>query len=1062
LLNKGSFAEILYRVKVKYCCFFLKDTIVMHLKSLKSLKRLSTQKFLIAFMLSAVLASILAFGWIYPPYTISKYIQQIGVKGTTLNLPKGTWVEYMFWANGGEKVSFTVSNFIGTINVCIYDGSNWQYCDQSFSSPVTKEWTYSTSGVYRVAIRAVDTDTTAILRWDKYTCGWLWCSSTNEGKSQNNPMPIIGYRGGIEATLDNYQENHWYRYPADPLPSYYGSGYYSFVVSIVGSSGTSYGLAVYDSSGNEINGVCSVAYPLYLYVKATSSSSYLVRVSPAVLSSSINEYHLQVHRPMISNYTLSTTSVKPGDEFTINYNIWNPFPHSITVWLGASIEDSTGKLLDSPQYDVSVSLSPGYNWYSRKFKVPSDALLGKYNLRIAIWGKKNSDGTMDILFDYRKYDGVLTVSVPSNPQITYAAASPSTVAPTDSTTVTVKWIFYRACTGGCYVVANAYGDWAPTQELARIYQGVDGNYGVEQSKSFTVTIPSSVSLGTHYIRVGFCYAYSPAPSYNDLGQCTHVDIPVTVQKVATAITVSPSSFTVNSGGSVQFSAQLLDSSGKPLANKPVTWSSNIGNCNPSSTTTDAGGYAYTMCYAPSVSSDTTMSVTAAFGGDAKYQQSSRTVSGTVKAATYQVTVDPNGGRVYVDGSAIVSRTTYSWTYGSTHTLDPDSGYSPSAGVRLIFTSWSDGNTLDPRTITVTGAVTYVAQWRKQYQLTISVSSQAAGTTSPAPGQYWYDEGGAVTVTATASSGYVFDHWELDGASAGTSPTITVSMNGPHTLKAVFSSAPQQSFYVVVRGTNNLIYYALCTLTGCGAWSQVPQGSTPDSPAAVLVGSTLYLAVRGSYDTIWFSSLDLSTGSFSGWSQIPGSTPSRPALTAYGTKLFLVVRGSNNVIYLKTYDTSTKTWTDWASLPGSTPDAPAAVAVNGQLHVAVRDSSGAIWHGRRDLSTGNWLGWVKLDGMTFQPPALTTDGTNVWLAVLGTNQLIYLRQWSGSWSNSWISPPSGSSSATPAVKIVSGYLTVTVKSSTSSAIYYCYRDLASGNWGSWQPINGYTPSAPVAP
>jgi hypothetical protein len=58
-----------------------------------------------------------------------------------------------------------------------------------------------------------------------------------------------------------------------------------------------------------------------------------------------------------------------------------------------------------------------------------------------------------------------------------------------------------------------------------------------------------------------------------------------------------------------------------------------------------------------------------------------------------------------------------------------------------------------------------------------------------PGTYVYNASTAVHVTALPSVDYVFDHWELDGASAGSAGSFSVLMNQDHTLKAVFSPAP---------------------------------------------------------------------------------------------------------------------------------------------------------------------------------------------------------------------------------------------------------------------------------
>ncbi|MEM0302074.1 MAG: CARDB domain-containing protein, partial [Archaeoglobaceae archaeon] len=55
------------------------------------------------------------------------------------------------------------------------------------------------------------------------------------------------------------------------------------------------------------------------------------------------------------------------------------------------------------------------------------------------------------------------------------------------------------------------------------------------------------------------------------------------------------------------------------------------------------------------------------------------------------------------------------------------------------------------------------------------------------------------VTATASSGYIFDHWELDGNNVGTSPSYTVTMNAPHNLVAVFRQTQREvdlTFFII--------------------------------------------------------------------------------------------------------------------------------------------------------------------------------------------------------------------------------------------------------------------------
>lgn len=72
---------------------------------------------------------------------------------------------------------------------------------------------------------------------------------------------------------------------------------------------------------------------------------------------------------------------------------------------------------------------------------------------------------------------------------------------------------------------------------------------------------------------------------------------------------------------------------------------------------------------------------------------------------------------------------------------------------------------------------------------LTITSSLGGTTKPVPGVYSYEEGSNVPVEAIADSGFIFDHWELDGVNVGTALTYTVLMDTMHTLHAVFVTAP---------------------------------------------------------------------------------------------------------------------------------------------------------------------------------------------------------------------------------------------------------------------------------
>ncbi|MEM2598330.1 MAG: ABC transporter substrate-binding protein [Thermoproteota archaeon] len=81
--------------------------------------------------------------------------------------------------------------------------------------------------------------------------------------------------------------------------------------------------------------------------------------------------------------------------------------------------------------------------------------------------------------------------------------------------------------------------------------------------------------------------------------------------------------------------------------------------------------------------------------------------------------------------------------------------------------------------------------------TLTVLPVEGGTLSIAPGSYEYETGQTVTITATPSSGYTFERWEVDGTPAGTSTTLTITMDRDHTVKAVFARIPYEMYIGVV-------------------------------------------------------------------------------------------------------------------------------------------------------------------------------------------------------------------------------------------------------------------------
>jgi len=79
-------------------------------------------------------------------------------------------------------------------------------------------------------------------------------------------------------------------------------------------------------------------------------------------------------------------------------------------------------------------------------------------------------------------------------------------------------------------------------------------------------------------------------------------------------------------------------------------------------------------------------------------------------------------------------------------------------------------------------------WRAVYNVTVEVNDESMGSTDPSPDTYKVSAGDDFTVTAIPNSGYVLDHWEVDGVNMGSVNPITVTIRKPTRIIAVFTSA----------------------------------------------------------------------------------------------------------------------------------------------------------------------------------------------------------------------------------------------------------------------------------
>jgi len=172
---------------------------------------------------------------------------------------------------------------------------------------------------------------------------------------------------------------------------------------------------------------------------------------------------------------------------------------------------------------------------------------------------------------------------------------------------------------------------------------------------------------------------------------------------------------------------------------------------------------------------------------------SRTMLRNVTAAYYQ------NGQVVLDFNAPSDLVHYTWVLPSTINEHEYTGFSDSANVAAlksddgqnIFIESSKGQGHQILTVNYGPAIPKV---------TVTVSATSEGTTNPVAGPYQVAQNSVFTVSATASSGYAFDHWVLDEASVGSDNPYSFSVGTTdHTISPIFVAVPTVN--VVVSSAN---------------------------------------------------------------------------------------------------------------------------------------------------------------------------------------------------------------------------------------------------------------------
>ncbi len=209
---------------------------------------------------------------------------------------------------------------------------------------------------------------------------------------------------------------------------------------------------------------------------------------------------------------------------------------------------------------------------------------------------------------------------------------------------------------------------------------------------------------------------------------------------------------------------------------------------------------------------------------------------TVTNYTLTTSVSPPGS-----GTLAVSPACCTYTAGTpvTITASAASGYQ--------FSGWSGVDSSHDTTgyVTMNGTRSVTANFTAittQYQLTTSVSPAGTGTISPATG--WYNAG-AMTITATANSGYTFSNFS--GTYSGTTNPLSINLNGNGTIAANFVPGYSVSGQVTLSGSGTGVSGVNVSASGSQSGSSITDASGRYSlPGLAAGGSYTVSASKSGY------------------------------------------------------------------------------------------------------------------------------------------------------------------------------------------------------------------------
>ncbi|SEE59245.1 trypsin-like serine protease [Streptomyces sp. TLI_105] len=189
------------------------------------------------------------------------------------------------------------------------------------------------------------------------------------------------------------------------------------------------------------------------------------------------------------------------------------------------------------------------------------------------------------------------------------------------------------------------------------------------------------------------------------------------------------------------------------------------------------------------------------------------------------------------------------------------------------------------------------------------------------------------------------------------------------------------------------------------WGEVPGGAAGVKDiSAALVGTTVYVQIVGSDGNLYAQAADYKAGRWNNtWTAVGASGLSRITSAASGTTVRVQAIGGNGHVFGRDFDTRNGTWSVWGEIPGGAAGAKdiSSSVVGNNVHVQIIGSEGALYTQYGNYDAGRWNDtWTTAGGSGLTNITSIASGNAVELYATGTDGKISnadMDTTSGTWS-----------------------------------------------------------------